>query len=147
MLRNLLVAIPIMLLCLLFQAGLVGLCARRYVDYRRRHGVPQGLFPQTALLALVMCLAMLGYFLQITVWAAAFRLLGEFADFSTSLYYSAVTFATLGYGDIVLSERWRLLGALEAANGVLMLGVSTAMMTAAVSDLIRRGEPGSIDAT
>jgi hypothetical protein len=54
------------------------------------------------------------------------------------VYYSGVTFATLGYGDIVLSERWRLLGALEAGNGVLMLGISTGVMTAAVKEVIKR---------
>ena len=43
----------------------------------------------------------------------------------------------LGYGDIVMSERWRLLGPLEAANGILMFGVSTAVMTAAVMDVIK----------
>ena len=44
---------------------------------------------------------------------------------------------TLGYGDIVMDERWRLLGPLEGANGILMFGVSTAVMTAAVADVIR----------
>ena len=56
---------------------------------------------------------------------------------ATALYFSAVNFATLGYGDIVMSERWRLLGPLEAANGILMFGVSTAVMTAAVMDVIK----------
>lgn len=49
-------------------------------------------------------------------------------EFTTALYYSAVNFATLGYGDIVMSAQWRLLGPIEAANGVLMFGVSTAAM-------------------
>ena len=48
-----------------------------------------------------------------------------------------MNFTTLGYGDVVMSERWRLLGALEAANGILMFGVSTAMMTAAVIELLK----------
>ena len=71
------------------------------------------------------------------IWAALFLLLGEFDDFSAALYHSAVNFATLGYGDIVMSERWRLLGPLEAANGILMFGVSTAVMTAAVLDVVK----------
>ena len=48
-----------------------------------------------------------------------------------------MNFTTLGYGDVVMSPRFRLLGALEAANGILMFGVSTALMTAAVIDLLR----------
>ena len=82
------------------------------------------------------------------IWAVLFRLLGEFQDFPTALYHSGVNFVTLGYGDIVMSERWRLLGPLEAANGILMFGVSTAVMTAAVIDVIkynmaRNGSDGS----
>jgi hypothetical protein len=64
-------------------------------------------------------------------------LLGEFDAFATALYHSAVNFATLGYGDIVMSSRWRMLGPLEAANGILMFGVSTSVMTAAVMDVIK----------
>ena len=64
--------------------------------------------------------------------------LGEFDDFHTALYHSGVNFVTLGYGDIVMSERWRLLGPLEGANGILMFGVSTAVMTAAIFDLLKR---------
>jgi voltage-gated potassium channel Kch len=66
-----------------------------------------------------------------------FLSLGEFEDYATAAYHSAVNFTTLGYGDVVMSERWRLLGALEAASGILMFGVSTAMMTAAVIELLK----------
>jgi hypothetical protein len=77
----------------------------------------------TALLALlVTALA------QIALWAGAFVLCGEFADFEAAFYHSAVNFTTLGYGDIVMSRNWRLLGPLEAVNGSLMLGLSAAML-------------------
>ncbi len=65
---------------------------------------------------------------QIALWAAAFVWCGEFADFEEAFYHSAVNFTTLGYGDIVMSRRWRLLGPLEALNGSLMLGLSAAML-------------------
>ncbi|MNG39745.1 Ion channel [compost metagenome] len=48
-----------------------------------------------------------------------------------------MTFATLGYGDVVLSPKWQLLSALEAANGILMFGVSTAVTTAALGDVMK----------
>jgi hypothetical protein len=67
---------------------------------------------------------------QIAVWAAAFVWCGEFVDFEEAFYHSAVNFTTLGYGDIVMSRRWRLLGPLEAVNGSLMLGLSAAMLFA-----------------
>jgi Ion channel len=65
---------------------------------------------------------------QIALWAGAFVLCGEFADFEEAFYHSAVNFTTLGYGDIVMSRRWRLLGPLEAVNGSLMLGLSAALL-------------------
>jgi hypothetical protein len=67
---------------------------------------------------------------QIALWATAFVWCGEFADFEAAYYHSAVNFATLGYGDIVMSPRWRLLGPLEALNGSLMMGLSAAMLFA-----------------
>lgn len=141
MLLNLLVGLPAMLLCLVMEAFIVVLCLRYYVrchaPTQRRGAGAHPLLQDLLLLGLVMLLMMLGYFLQIALWAGLFMLLGEFDEYATSLYYSGVTFATLGYGDIVLSERWRLLGALEAGNGVLMLGISTGVMTAAVREVIK----------
>lgn len=70
-----------------------------------------------------------------------FVALGEFSEFATALYSSAVNFVTLGYGEIIMTDRWRLLGPLEAINGVLMFGVSTAVITAAIIELIKANRP------
>jgi hypothetical protein len=82
--------------------------------------------------AAVLGIALLGLLvsahLQIGLWAGAFMLCGEFTDFEAAYYHSAVNFTTLGYGDIVMSPRWRLLGPLEAVNGSLMLSLSAAML-------------------
>ena len=65
------------------------------------------------------------------VWAQIFMTLGEFENFAAAFYHSAVNFATLGYGDVVMSEKHKILGPLQAVNGALMIGVSTgALMTA-----------------
>ena len=91
----------------------------------------------TAMLSAVMGITLVGNFVQMGVWALLFLFLGEFAEFSDAIYHSAVNFSTLGYGDIVMSERRRLLGPLEASNGILMFAVSSAVMTAAVIDVIK----------
>ena len=75
-------------------------------------------------LSLVMVVMLVGHLVQFATWAWLFMYLGEFQDFATAYYHSAVNFASLGYGDIVMSAKWRLLGALEAANGVLMFGLT-----------------------
>ena len=79
-----------------------------------------------------LVVTVLGLFLLHTVeiwcWAVLFIGLGEFADLESAIYFSTVTFTTLGYGDIVLREEWRLLSAFEAANGIILFGVSTAFL-------------------
>ena len=67
-----------------------------------------------------------------------FFVFGEFTDFATAFYHSVVNFTTLGYGDLVMSEDGRLVGALEAANGVLMFGLTTAILFAVLDALIKR---------
>ena len=69
------------------------------------------------------------------MWAVAYQWIlppGELANFETALYFSFVTFTTLGYGDITLSEGWRLLSGIEALNGLLLVGWTTALLFAIV---------------
>ena len=63
---------------------------------------------------------------------------GEFKDFATAFYHSVVNFTTLGYGDLVMSEKRRILGALEAANGVLMFGLTTSISFVVLNELVNR---------
>lgn len=137
MLLSLLTGLPVMSFCLLLQAIFLARCLRYYARARHTQQGRESLLLDILLLSMVMLLMSLGNFVQIAIWAALFMQLGEFGDFATALYHSAVNFTTLGYGDIVMSARWRLLGPLEAANGILMFGVSTAVMTAAVKDVIK----------
>lgn len=137
MLLNLLAGVPVMLFCLVMQAVFVAICLRHYVRFRHAQPNRESQWLNILLLSMVMVLMLLGNFVQIAIWATLFMLLDEFDEFATALYHSAVNFATLGYGDIIMSSRWRLLGPLEAANGILMFGVSTSVMTAAVMDVIK----------
>ena len=61
-------------------------------------------------------------------WAFIYVKLGEFKDLSKALYFSVVTCTALGYGDITLSERWRILSTFEAMGGLLLFGASTAFL-------------------
>ena len=73
---------------------------------------------------------------MIAVWAIVFILCGEFHEFGIAYYHSAVNYTTLGYGDVVMSPAWRLLGPMEAADGMLMFGLSTALVFAVILWLI-----------
>jgi hypothetical protein len=85
----------------------------------------------------VMVMLVIGNLVQVAIWAALFLFLGEFSEFSEAVYHSAVNFATLGYGDIIMSTKFKLLGPLEAINGVLMIGMSTAALMAAFQDAMK----------
>jgi voltage-gated potassium channel Kch len=66
--------------------------------------------------------------LEIFVWAWVYRHVGAIHGLEASLYFSGITFTTVGYGDITLVKCWRLLSVGEAVNGVLMAGWSTAQL-------------------
>ena len=74
-----------------------------------------------------------GHFAQVGLWAGFLVLLGALQTYDDAFYFSLVTFATLGYGDIVLAPGYRIFGALAATCGSLMLGWSTALIFAAIS--------------
>ena len=106
---------------------------------RMRHRIEKGRKRvDMGALTLIMLFLFVGHVLQFSTWALLFLGFGEFADFETALYHSTVNFTSLGYGDIVMSEQWRLLGAFEAANGVLMFGLTTGMVMAALTGLFRQ---------
>lgn len=96
------------------------------------------LFTASVVLIGVMLVLVAGNLLQMTIWALLYFSLAEFTGFAAAFYHSAVNFTTLGYGDLVMSEEHRLLGPLEATNGVLMFGLTTAFLFAVLSILIRR---------
>jgi len=97
-----------------------------------------GFLTDISVMGVVLLLLFSGHVLQFASWAILFIWLGEFSDFETAFYHSVVNFTSLGYGDIVMSEKWRLLGALEAANGILMFGLSSGGFLAVMLGLFNR---------
>jgi len=101
---------------------------------RGRAGASRGI--DLAIVLLVISFTFIAHLIEIAVWAALFLICGEFQEFGTAYYHSAVNYTTLGYGDIVMSPSWKLLGPMEAVNGALMFGVSTALIFAAIQRLL-----------
>lgn len=86
---------------------------------------------------LAILFAFVAHLTEIALWAGLFVICGEFKSFELAYYHSAVNYTTLGYGDLIMTPRWKLLGPLEAADGALMFGVSTAMIFAIAQRLMR----------
>ena len=97
----------------------------------------RGFWPDMRIVVLVIFLGMSVHLVETALWAVVFLLCGEFAEMGTAFYHSAVNFTTLGYGDVLLSPRWRMLGPLEAGDGMLKSGVSSSMFFALVLVLLQ----------
>ena len=113
---------------------LLGYFGRRVAKGKASGGLRQDMYA----LSLVILVLYFGHMLQASTWAMIFFWLGEFGDRHTALYHSLVNFTSLGYGDIVMSARHRLLGAMEAANGVLMFGLSAGSILSVMNRMFAR---------
>lgn len=133
---NLMIGLSTMVVCLAIQCIAVSLLLHVLFYLNRVQWVRPTPFRSSVLLVLIMLALLAGNLVQITLWAGLFFSLGEFTDFSTAFYHSVVNFSTLGYGDMVMSEGRRLLGALEAANGVLMFGLTTGFLFMILNELM-----------
>lgn len=97
-----------------------------------------------ALLVLIAVFALIAlHGIEIWLYAAVYTLVGEFPAFEDALYFSTSTYATIGYGDLVLSPAWRIVGAIEGVNGIILLGWSTAFFVSIVGQLaeLERNDP------
>ena len=95
-----------------------------------------GFWIDVAIVARTISYAMAAHLMEIGLWGVLFVFCREFPNFGTAYYHSAVNHTTLGYGDVVMSPAWRLLGSLEAANGMLMFGVSKTAASATRSEIV-----------
>ncbi|MCX7550370.1 potassium channel family protein [Xanthomarina sp. F2636L] len=85
------------------------------------------------------------HFIQTGFWAVAYMLIpeitGVFSSASEAWYFSMVTFTSLGYGDLTLTDDWRLLSGIEAINGIMLIGWSTAMMFSLIQQIYKSQNP------
>ena len=106
----------------------------------RRIGAPEDVdhrWRSSSILLSVAVLCIVGiHTVEAWVWAALFLLLGEFATLSEALYLSVVTSTTLGYGDLTLSDQWKILGTCEAMGGLILFGASTAFLIRVMERLL-----------
>jgi voltage-gated potassium channel len=89
------------------------------------------------LIAQLVSMLLLLHLVEAVVWALFFVLVGGLPDVESAAYFSLASYTTVGYGDVVLPEPWRLLGPIEAAVGVLMLGWSTGILVTVIGMIYR----------
>ena len=130
--KVLLLALVAMVLCLSVQIATILLAIRYFSVSARGSEARSAPVAGFVRIAAVMVLLMAGVIVQIAIWAGLYGLLDLFDDAEAALYFSGVTFTSLGYGDLVLKPPTRLLAPLEAATGLLMFGINTAVLIGAI---------------
>ena len=118
-------------------------CSRRLRPVHPPHG---GFLTDTWLLSKLAVWAVLAHLLELSLWGYFYHWRGIMPDLESALYFSAVTYATNGYGDIVPPPDWRLLAAMEGLTGILMCAWSGGFFFAVASglhspDLSRQPDP------
>lgn len=133
MLSKLLVGLFLMAVCVVIHAAGVTVAFRlipRRIEHLERFWRATWLFVRVAAWIVLL------HLLEITVWAGFYEWRSAIHDLPSALYFSAVTYTTTGYGDVVLPQEWRLVGGVEALTGILLCGWSTGFFFAVVSRLL-----------
>ena len=136
MLTKLLIAWLLMALCVAIHA--VGVSAAFRWEKRRPRLAPDRFWPATWRLIRVAGVAILLHLIEIMVWGFFYTWKQGMPDLQSAIYFSAVTYTTTGYGDLVLPPEWRLVGGVEALTGILMCGWSTGFFFAVVSRMFEK---------
>ena len=125
------IALALLAACVIVQS--LGMLLLIHWLTRARHVLesPSTLRRMTLLLCLILSIVLL-HLIQIGLWAAAYWQLGELATLETAVYFSLVTYTTIGFGDVVLQPGWRVLTGIEGLVGLLLVGWSTAFAFAVV---------------
>jgi hypothetical protein len=135
----------LLILCVVIHAAGVSAALHRLP---RRLGPWAGFWWSTSLFAFLAGWMVLLHLFEICAWALLYVWHDAIGDLPSALYFSAVTYTTTGYGDIVLPPEWRLVGGVEALTGILMCGWSTGFFFAVVIrqfDFLRRESDSSGD--
>src|SRR5262245_1971940 len=130
MISKLLVAWVLMALSVAIHATGVSFALRR-----PRFAVTR-LWPRTRFFIRLAAFIIFLHLIEIAIWGGYYVWAGAMTDLPSSLYFSAVTYTTTGYGDLVLPPDWRLVGAVEALTGILMCGWSTGFFFAVVERML-----------
>ncbi len=118
-------------------AGFMGVALWIFQDHLGHHRTHLG---RSTMITLVVLWFFLAVVVEAWSWAVVYIWLGVFDDLETALYFSTVAFTTLGFGDIVLDQHYRLLGAFEAAAGMVIFGWTTAMVFSVVQSVYSHDE-------
>ncbi len=136
MLRVLVLAFGIVAVCVVIHISGMVLLAEWLIERRALFERQTGMLRMALVLVVVFSVTVLLHLIEASLWAVFYSWWSLFPDFETSLYFSLTSYTTMGFGDVVLPQKWRLLGGLEGFSGVLLCGLSTAFIFVIVNELV-----------
>ena len=137
MLTEIAIALVIVFVCLLLHVAGILLMAEWLLQHRQYFERSGARMHFSILMIALISGIMLLHVAESTLWATYYCTSELFLDFETSLYFSLVSYTAIGYGDVVLPQNWRLLGALQGVSGVLLCGLSTAFIFAIMNAMFK----------
>jgi hypothetical protein len=114
----------------------VGLAVLLKTLLGRHTQLPTRVWPMVRLVVGLTWALILIHLIEVAIWALFFVWAECLSDAESAFYFSGVTYATVGYGDVVLPQPWRMLGPLEGLTGILMCGLSTGFFFAVFSRIL-----------
>jgi hypothetical protein len=136
MLSELLIAFGIVAICVVIHVGGIAIFAQFLIDRFPVESLTT-IMRQGFILIFVFAVVITLHLIETAIWATFYYGYRLFETFETALYFSLGTYSTIGYGDVVLPGRWRLLGGIEGISGVLLCGLSAAFIFAVVNALFQ----------
>ncbi len=129
-------SLPLIVMTVIVHVVGLMLIFRGVVDVMSRAVVRRRFAPMfVASMGIVILLATILHGFEAAIWAAAYRFLGALPDFRSAMLYSLNAITTYGHENLHLEYRWELMGALEALNGMLLFGLTTAFLFAMIREV------------
>ena len=132
---NILIGVLTVFVCTVVQCAFIAALKSVLLRWKGIARIGRRFWRITVLLSGVTSFLFFGMMVQVYIWALVLHATGEIETFRTTFYFSMVNFTSLGYGDITLSSDRAVLGPMEAANGILMLGLSTSALFSVLHEL------------
>lgn len=136
MFSELLIAFAIVAICVVIHIGGIATFTQFLIDRFPLESL-NTIVRQGLILMLVFAVVISLHLIETAIWATFYYWNSLFETYETALYFSLGTYSTIGYGDVVLPHRWRLLGGIEGISGVLLCGLSGAFIFAVVNALFQ----------
>jgi len=143
MLQDIFIGAVMVLLTTAMHAGAMMLAIHAVGGRKQKIESRAGAFPRMVAISVVVLIMFLASLFEAAAWGALFVFRGAITDTEAAMYFSVVTYTTLGYGDVTLTPDHRMLAAFEAANGIMMFGWTTAVIVAVVQRVY--APPGAAD--